>query len=185
MNYVIISFDVGGKTYRVSQSLLMKYPTTMLHTASADIETSNINDPIFIDRNGERFQYVIDYMREGQVELPTTVSMDTFLKEMDYFGFDEISLHSIRIYQPYQTVLEEIKYEIVALKQMKHDLTNLENRIMDVHTDHTTKFDEMNKSMTAITKWLQPNGFNVSRWNLKRALDRLPDEIVQKLKPTR
>lgn len=66
---------MGGKIYRARQSLLLKCPTKMLGTTASEIELRNTNDPIFIDRNGERFQYAIDNMLEGKVELPITISI--------------------------------------------------------------------------------------------------------------
>merc|ERR1711862_764691 len=41
---------------------------------------------IFIDRNGERFQYVLDYMRDNEVVLPLSVSRDHLITDMKYFG---------------------------------------------------------------------------------------------------
>jgi len=42
---------------------------------------------LFIDRNGERFQYILDFRRDNEVHLPVTVSKATFGKDLEYFGF--------------------------------------------------------------------------------------------------
>jgi BTB/POZ domain len=98
-----VRFDVGGHVYRVSRSLIELYPDTMLARMvdtkwrqqqqqrsgikAGDDDDSN-GDIMFIDRNGDRFQYVLDYMRDRQVTLPMTVSVSAFRQDLDYFGFD-------------------------------------------------------------------------------------------------
>jgi len=54
--------DVGGHIYKVSRSLLAHYPDTMLaRPVSEDWQNDDNKDGAhFIDRNGERFQYVLD-----------------------------------------------------------------------------------------------------------------------------
>eukprot|EP00536_Pseudo-nitzschia_multiseries_P016696 jgi/Psemu1/328318/estExt_fgenesh1_pg.C_12020003 len=53
---------------------------------------------IFVDRNGDRFQYVLDYMRDGQkASLPFTVSKEGFLKDLEYYGFDDVDAKSITV----------------------------------------------------------------------------------------
>jgi hypothetical protein len=59
-----------------------------------DDDDDNDNDNssnriLFIDRNSDRFQYILDYMRDDrQVSLPWTVSVSAFRQDLDYFGFD-------------------------------------------------------------------------------------------------
>jgi BTB/POZ domain len=44
---------------------------------------------IFIDRDSNRFSFVLDYMRNnGIVELPLNISRNIFLNELEYYGFD-------------------------------------------------------------------------------------------------
>ena len=53
--------------------------------------TAELNrEPIFIDRDGDRFRYVLDYMRDGKVILPynsVVVTKESLLVELQYFGF--------------------------------------------------------------------------------------------------
>jgi len=44
------------------------------------------NAEIFIDRNGARFQYVLDYLRDGKVHLPVFVSKASLLLDLNFFG---------------------------------------------------------------------------------------------------
>lgn len=105
-----MQFDVGGKLCRVSRSLLDAYPETLLARLAAktktkhksnsikfrqDDENGTINDSkitdqpvIFIDGNGERFPYVLDFMRDKEVHLPLSVPKAALLRDLEYYGFD-------------------------------------------------------------------------------------------------
>jgi len=85
-----VQLDVGGHLFKVSRSLLEQHPDTMLaRLVSDDWQNDDNKDGThFIDRNGERFQYVLDYMRDQKVYLPLTVSKEAFLLDLQYFGFD-------------------------------------------------------------------------------------------------
>mmetsp|Transcript_1179 Transcript_1179/g.2393 ORF Transcript_1179/g.2393 Transcript_1179/m.2393 type:complete len:94 (-) Transcript_1179:697-978(-) len=66
-----VTFNVGGKHYEVSISLLEGYPDTVL-AEKAFMETTS---PIFLDRDPDRFAYCLDYMRDnGRVNLPESVT---------------------------------------------------------------------------------------------------------------
>ena len=93
-------FDVGGTIYKVSKTLLDRHPGTMLARMvsplwnqsddDGDDEQHLNNKPIFIERDGHRFRYVLDYMRDnGLVYLPPTVPLEAFLNELAYYGFQD------------------------------------------------------------------------------------------------
>jgi hypothetical protein len=87
-----INFNVGGTKYEVSDSLLDRYPDSMLRKISSDTwqegATDKSTEEIFIDRNGERFQYVLDYLRDSCVELPMSIPKGQLVADLDYFGID-------------------------------------------------------------------------------------------------
>eukprot|EP00590_Aulacoseira_subarctica_P003151 CAMPEP_0172422128 /NCGR_PEP_ID=MMETSP1064-20121228/8320_1 /TAXON_ID=202472 /ORGANISM="Aulacoseira subarctica , Strain CCAP 1002/5" /LENGTH=74 /DNA_ID=CAMNT_0013162843 /DNA_START=188 /DNA_END=408 /DNA_ORIENTATION=+ len=62
-----VRFDVGGQLYRVSKSLVEQHEDTMLARLVSDTWLSDPDATIFIDRDGEIFQYVLYYMRYGKV----------------------------------------------------------------------------------------------------------------------
>jgi hypothetical protein len=119
-----IRLDVGGHQYKVSQSMLELYPDTMLarliskewngNTSesdsggdSDDVGDSDTHNVIFIDRDGARFRYVLDFMRDHEVNLPMTESIEAMKKELEYHGLmggnDEngsSSKHSITVGTP-------------------------------------------------------------------------------------
>ena len=103
-----VRFDVGGTIYKVSRSLIGQYPDTMLSRMVSktwlDVDVSDNNtdqqneDPLFIDRDGERFRYVLDYMRDGpEIALPITVSKESLVKDLEYFGFENVNPKDISI----------------------------------------------------------------------------------------
>ena len=52
--------------------------------------------PIFlIDGNGDRFPYILDYMRDKEVHLPLSVPKAALLRDFEYYGFD--LNHNIRV----------------------------------------------------------------------------------------
>ena len=61
----IAKFNIGGQQrYEVSRSLLEQYPNTLLTTIASDRWQKNEDTEIFIERNGLRFQFVLDYLRD-------------------------------------------------------------------------------------------------------------------------
>ena len=111
-----VTFDVGGThQYRVSRSLLEQYPCSMLAVICSESweqgATTTKNqvgaDTIFIDRNGERFQYVLDYMRDSSVELPATITRAQFIKDLEYLGID-VRTESITVFVPMAVDLWEL-----------------------------------------------------------------------------
>jgi hypothetical protein len=98
-----VRFDVGGLFYKVSRSLIELYPDTML-ARMVDTKWKQDDDDgeqaMFIDRNGDRFQYVLDYMRDRQVSLPMTVSVSGFRQDLEYYGFDNVKESCINVGTP-------------------------------------------------------------------------------------
>jgi hypothetical protein len=87
-----INFNVGGTKYEVSDSLLDRYPDSMLRKISSDTwqegATDKSTEEIFIDRDGERFHYVLDYLRDSCVELPMSIPKGQLVADLDYFGIE-------------------------------------------------------------------------------------------------
>jgi BTB/POZ domain len=148
-----VRFDVGGQIYKVSRSLIELYPETMLarmvdmkwqQKQHGNKAADDDNDALYIDRNGDRFQYVLDYMRDRQVSLPMTVSMSAFRQDLDYFGFDNAqeSSSSITVGTP---------AEASAL---------FATLIGNVHAD-LDKFDELIVASKSMTKTLVQQKFSL------------------------
>jgi K+ channel tetramerisation domain. len=82
-----VLFNIGGHPYRVSKSLLDSQPNSML-TRIASKQWHIDESEIFIDRNGSRFQYVLDYLRDGRVILPVSECKETIVSELEYYNID-------------------------------------------------------------------------------------------------
>jgi len=73
------------------------HPNSMLTRSSSDIWHKEKDDSeIFIERNGLRFQYVLDYLRDGEVFLPISECKEAVLAELEYYNIDykEECIHS-------------------------------------------------------------------------------------------
>ena len=76
MSSHLFKFNVGGVRYEVSQSLLDANPNTMLAKSASKQWNEDPDADIFIERDGARFGLVLDYIRDGRVSLPVTLSKD-------------------------------------------------------------------------------------------------------------
>lgn len=83
-----VQFNIGGTPYKVSRSILESHPNTMLAKSATVQWQEDPEAEIFIERNGNRFQYVLDYMRDGKVVLPVTESKESLLADLEYYGVE-------------------------------------------------------------------------------------------------
>lgn len=124
-----VKLNVGGKHFEVSRSLILDddgVNTTMLSRLVSDTWLKEPEKPVFIDRNGDHFSYVLDYLRYGTVSLPRNISMDNFLKDMDFF--------CIPVKE--QSVKQDIGSSGVfnETNQFKEDISRLENVVNEKET---------------------------------------------------
>jgi hypothetical protein len=90
MSQTIVKFNIGGTRYEVSQSLLQSYPNTMLAKCAKEQWHKDPNEEIFIERDGEVFRHVLSYLRDGKVSLPPTVTKDSLISDLQYYGVENI-----------------------------------------------------------------------------------------------
>jgi hypothetical protein len=83
-----VCFNVGGRRYEVSCSLLEKNPNTMLAQSASEQWQVNPGEEVFLERDGDRFSLVLEYLQnDGHVHLPMmTVSKAAFLADLVYLG---------------------------------------------------------------------------------------------------
>jgi len=74
--------------YQVSRSLIESRPDTRLVRLLS--QARGHDGPIVVDRNGVVFEFALDYLRCGSIQLPRS----NFIREMDFFGvsFDDASV---------------------------------------------------------------------------------------------
>ena len=79
-----------GSEYKVSRLTLRRYPDSLLaKLVSAPWTSEESSEAIFVDRDGPRFQFVLDYLRDGRVHLPYSVSKQALMTDFAYFGLPQ------------------------------------------------------------------------------------------------
>ena len=85
-----VNLNVGGSEYKVSRLTLRRYPDSMLaKLVSAPWTSEESSEAIFVDRDGPRFQFVLDFLRDGRVHLPYSVSKQALMTDFAYFGLPQ------------------------------------------------------------------------------------------------
>ena len=84
-NTPTVKFNVGGKAFETSRSLILQHEGTFLAFLVSEWQIDHTK-PIFIDKNGTTFDFVLDYLRYGRITLPMTISKEMFLLDMDFYG---------------------------------------------------------------------------------------------------
>jgi len=93
-----VKFNVGGCVYEITRDILMKEPDTMLARSASKVWQNDPNKEIFLNGDRERFRYVLDYLRNGEVDLPLTIPKPALLKDLDYYGFQNIDESRLKPY---------------------------------------------------------------------------------------
>ena len=81
-----VKFNVGGKSFETSVSLIDQHEDTMLARLVSDTWQEDPNKTVFIDRNGDIFAHILDYLRYGSITLPDNIVKDMFLRDLDFYG---------------------------------------------------------------------------------------------------
>jgi hypothetical protein len=105
----IVTFNVGGTRYQVSRSLLNQFPKSMLCKSASEQWRQDIDSEIFIERNGIRFQFVLDFMRDGKVDVPITQTQASILAELEYFGIDVVDKTLVKYSTQFMSFNEFLK----------------------------------------------------------------------------
>jgi len=70
-----VKFNVGGHCYEISRDILMRRPETMLARSASDLWHKDSDQEIFLNGDGERFRYVLDYLRNGEYPSPRLLTI--------------------------------------------------------------------------------------------------------------
>ncbi len=58
----------------------------MLAKSASEQWQEDPESEIFIERDGARFRYILDYMRDEKLTLPLTEARETIIAELEYYG---------------------------------------------------------------------------------------------------
>ena len=89
-----IKLDVGGKRFTTSLSTLTREQDSMLAVMFNGRHelTSDSKGAYFIDRDGTHFRYVLNFLRDGEVCLPSDHGvLVELLREADYYQLSRLS----------------------------------------------------------------------------------------------
>jgi len=78
-----VKFNVGGKHFEVSRALIDRHSDTMLGKLVSDAWQEDPEETVFIDRDGDIFACVLNYLRYGSIDLPVTVPKSMFDREIN------------------------------------------------------------------------------------------------------
>mmetsp|Transcript_22500 Transcript_22500/g.46973 ORF Transcript_22500/g.46973 Transcript_22500/m.46973 type:complete len:195 (-) Transcript_22500:50-634(-) len=81
-----IKFTVGGKHFEVSRTPIHRHSDTVLGKLVSDTWNEDRGKTVFIDRDGDIFAHILNYLRYGSIELPVTLPRSMFDRELDYYG---------------------------------------------------------------------------------------------------
>ena len=83
-----IIFDVGGRRHRVRELLMHQHRNTMIGQLGLQSIQDGIDEPIFIDRDGDIFVHVLNYLRNGEIYVPPYVPIQALVNELRYYEID-------------------------------------------------------------------------------------------------
>ena len=89
----MVRLNVGGELYMTTKATLMRYPDSMLGAMFSSSITTAQDDSgcYFIDRDGPTFRHVLNFLRCGQLVLPTDfVQLSLLAAEADFYRLEAL-----------------------------------------------------------------------------------------------
>jgi hypothetical protein len=102
----LTTFNVGGVHHCVAKSLLTQHPTSLLaQLVSSPNVAVDPSGRILLDRDGETFRHILNYLR-GYKPLLSTDEIETLLHDVQYYGLDELYATLAHQIQPHGNVFQ-------------------------------------------------------------------------------
>ena len=137
-----VVLNVGGSRFEVPQLTLARYPDSMLaKLVSEQWRPEDPSQPVFVDRDGQRFQFVLDFLRDGVVHLPHSVSEEALRVDFAYLGLPDnadIREAGLRL-APYYHVLSRLDKLITEHSSRAVAAFVLKNALMQATGNGTGK----------------------------------------------
>lgn len=134
----IVKLNVGGVVYLTTRATLSKYPHSMIGAMfNGSMSTAvDENGCHFIDRDGELFKYILNFLRSSRLSLPKD------FKDLDQLG-DEADFYQIA---PLIDAIEKLKFPVVEKKVVR--MRYLE--VIEVRTGNLATMPTMNSRIKTI-----------------------------------
>lgn len=89
----VVTINVGGTVHlQTEKEVLCSVEGSTLQKLFSDMhELKKINEEVFLDRDGETFKHVVNYLRNGRTVLPEFTDKNSallFQKETAFWGID-------------------------------------------------------------------------------------------------
>ena len=146
-----VKLNVGGAKYETTWELLSALPKIATIAYERWIEDAEAE--IFIDRDGSRFAYCLDYARDGKAHLPPMISKDALKGDLEFYGVEEIDLVNLSQTST-PNVLENIDLlnkRIDALIVVKEILKKVISGELVLHTSPDHLFFDVKTEMFKIS----------------------------------
>ena len=131
-----VTFDVGGRTFKVSRSLIKQHDTSMLARLVSDtwqsVKDSDMVPSLFVDRDGDRFAYVLDFLRYGHVKLPYNISKDLLILDLDFFGIEGATDETITVGHDYYCHVSKVSEMYRMKAKLLAQVQEIEVQIQEI-----------------------------------------------------
>lgn len=106
-------FDVGGRVFKILRHIVEARPLTLLASLLDDIDT-DASQPIYVDANPDRFGYILDWYRYGEMFVPTQgFPIEAVLRDARFFLLpDSVKINSVS-YSIQPPLAEEVQNEAI------------------------------------------------------------------------
>mmetsp|Transcript_99438 Transcript_99438/g.197035 ORF Transcript_99438/g.197035 Transcript_99438/m.197035 type:complete len:272 (+) Transcript_99438:111-926(+) len=84
-----VVFDVGGRLFRVLRQTIQTRPSALLASLVDDLGTDS-SRPMFIDANPDRFSYILDWYRYGEMFIPNDSTIEAVLRDARFFLLPDV-----------------------------------------------------------------------------------------------
>ena len=146
----IIKLNVGGQRFITTSDTLAKYPNSYFHgLLSKKFGHQMVDkDYLFIDRNGKLFEYILEYLRSGYVEIPEN-KCNQISNELDFYS---LPLKVTYIPPKYHNVeiLEHNFYHYSNSRDYKSDVSNRRFSIQCINKHEHLAFGLMEEDFGVI-----------------------------------
>jgi hypothetical protein len=123
----IVQLNVGGMRYDVAEDTLMKHEDTMLAKMISKKWHKGINEePLFIDRDGERFRFILDWYRDSRIIEPRTIGIEAIKSDALFFGLpvDAIIEETQSVYDYASSLSENVQ----RLRRLRLNLAEVKSK---------------------------------------------------------